>query len=65
MERYQVKSHWYYWFWSIATVSVVAGQLYVGTGYRRMADSFESVALAIGEIQVAIIVAKSDAPKFY
>ena len=33
----QIKSHWYYVFWGIATVSVVAGQLYVGSGYREMA----------------------------
>ena len=30
----QVKSKFYYIFWGIATVAVVAGQLYVGTGYR-------------------------------
>ena len=30
----QVKSRFYYIFWGIATVAVVAGQLYVGTGYR-------------------------------
>tara|TARA_Y100001935_G_scaffold12196_1_gene9501 strand:- start:152 stop:343 length:192 start_codon:yes stop_codon:yes gene_type:complete len=34
----QIKSHWYYVFWGIATVSVVAGQVYVGTGYREMAN---------------------------
>ncbi len=34
----QIKSHWYYVFWGIATVSVVAGQVYVGTGYREMAQ---------------------------
>ena len=32
--RAQVKSRWYYIFWGTATVSVVLGQLYVGTGYR-------------------------------
>ncbi len=32
--RAQVKSRWYYVFWGTATVSVVLGQLYVGTGYR-------------------------------
>ena len=32
--RAQVKSRFYYIFWGIATVSVVAGQLYVGSGYR-------------------------------
>ena len=34
----QIKSHWYYVFWGIATVSVVAGQVYVGSGYREMAN---------------------------
>ena len=37
--RAQVKSRFYYLFWAIATVSVVAGQLYVGTGYRTLAES--------------------------
>ena len=32
--RAQVKSRFYYIFWGIATVAVVTGQLYVGTGYR-------------------------------
>jgi len=39
LKRHQVKSKWYYIFWSIATFSVVMGQLYVGTGYRIMAGS--------------------------
>ena len=30
----QMKSNQYYIFWGIATVAVVLGQLYVGTGYR-------------------------------
>tara|TARA_B100001250_G_scaffold87152_1_gene72064 strand:+ start:657 stop:884 length:228 start_codon:yes stop_codon:yes gene_type:complete len=37
--RNQVKSRFYYLFWGIATVSVVAGQLYVGAGYRSFANS--------------------------
>ena len=39
----QVKSRFYYWFWGLATVSVVAGQLYVGSGYRQMARSFNRI----------------------
>jgi hypothetical protein len=35
----QVKSRFYYIFWGICTVAVVAGQLYVGTGYRLMSES--------------------------
>ena len=38
----QIKSHWYYIFWGIATVSVVAGQVYVGTGYREMANEVKT-----------------------
>lgn len=40
-KRHQVKSRWYYVFWGIATISVVAGQIYVGTGYRQMSLSFD------------------------
>lgn len=37
--RAQVKSRFYYYFWGAATVAVVAGQIYVGSGYRIMAKS--------------------------
>ena len=39
----QVKSRWYYIFWGTATVSVVLGQLYVGTGYRSMYDGMQEL----------------------
>jgi hypothetical protein len=32
--RAQVKSRFYYIFWGAATIAVVLGQLYVGSGYR-------------------------------
>jgi len=38
-KKCQVKSKFYYIFWGIATASVLLGQLYVGTGYRVMAES--------------------------
>ena len=41
--RNQVKSRFYYIFWGAATVSVVLGQLYVGTGYRSFAQSINRV----------------------
>ena len=41
--RAQVKSRWYYIFWGTATVAVCAGQVFVGSGFRRMAESFEKV----------------------
>jgi hypothetical protein len=39
----QVKSKWYYIFWGTATVSVVLGQLYVGTGYRALNSSMQQL----------------------
>ena len=42
-QRNQVKSRFYYIFWGSATIAVVAGQLYVGSGFRRMAESFDKV----------------------
>ncbi|SVC54725.1 uncharacterized protein METZ01_LOCUS307579, partial [marine metagenome] len=32
--RAQIKSNWYYVFWGIATGAVIAGQVYIGVGYR-------------------------------
>jgi len=43
----QIKSHWYYVFWGICTVTVVAGQVYVGTGYRQMAEATKSTAIHV------------------
>ena len=39
--RAQMKSRWYYSFWGAATVAVVAGQIYVGSGYRSLAKSLD------------------------
>ena len=42
-QRAQVKSKFYYIFWGLATVSVFAGQMYVGSGYRQMSRSFNRI----------------------
>ena len=58
--RNQVKSRFYYLFWGIATFSVVAGQVYVGSGYRMFARSLNRIFDTI-ELEV-----RGDyAPKFY
>jgi hypothetical protein len=57
MKKYQVKSRWYYWFWGIATVSVVSGQIYVGTGYRAMAKAIGSV---VSGVDVTLIIPDND-----
>ena len=52
-QRAQVKSRFYYLFWGIATISVVLGQLYVGSGYRLYARSlmriFDSIEVEVGK----------------
>ena len=48
---HQVKAQWYYIFWGIATVSVVMGQIYVGTGYRAMVNSIEEVGEKITQVK--------------
>jgi len=37
--RHQVKTKWYYYFWGSMAVAVVSGQIYVGLGYREMAEA--------------------------
>jgi len=54
-----VKSRFYYLFWGIATFSVVAGQLYVGSGYRVFAQSLNRIFDTI-EVQVS-----DDYERFY
>ncbi len=50
-QRHQVKSRFYYIFWGAATVSVLAGQLYVGFGYRMYAGALMRIFDAI-DVQV-------------
>ena len=38
----QCKSNWYYVFWSACAVAVVSGQIYIGTGYHRFANSINA-----------------------
>lgn len=59
-QRAQVKSRFYYLFWGAATVSVLAGQLYVGSGYRQMARSFNRIMDAI-----VVEVERGLGPRFY
>ena len=57
-KRHQVKSRWYYIFWGAATVSVFAGQMYVGSGYRQMSEAFNRI-LDVVEIEAR------EYPRFY
>ena len=46
----QMKSYHYYIFWGICTVAVVLGQLYVGAGYRVMAESVNKLTYSLVEV---------------
>ena len=52
--RAQVKSRWYYIFWGTATVTVFVGQMYVGNGFRRMAESFDRVLDAPIQMDIGV-----------
>ena len=39
----QIKSYQYYLFWGACTFAVMAGQIYVGTGYRSMSKSLDTL----------------------
>ena len=44
--KHQVKSNMYYVLWGACTIAVMAGQIYVGTGYRSMSESIEKLTNA-------------------
>ena len=39
----QIKSYQYYIFWGACTIAVMAGQIYVGTGYNSMSESVKDL----------------------
>ena len=41
--KHQVKSNKYYLFWGAATIAVMAGQIYVGAGYRSMSQEVKDL----------------------
>ena len=58
----QVKSRFYYIFWGTATVSVVLGQLYVGTGYRYMYNGMKELLQKVDG--VLLRAEPNDGPNF-
>ena len=47
LKKHQVKSKWYYIFWGSMAVAVVGGQVYVGLGYRQMAQATKKTAIHV------------------
>ena len=58
--RAQVKSRWYYIFWGTATVSVVLGQLYVGSGYRILHNDVQQLLRNVD----GVLLHKGDEPDY-
>jgi len=55
--KHQVKSKFYYIFWGVATFTVLFGQLYIGTGYRKMAyEVFYLTEFLRGDEKTNVIV---------
>ena len=52
-KMHQIKSSWYYIFWGLMSASVVAGQIYVGTGYREMSESFKQSVIRIDPLSTS------------
>ena len=46
-KRTQSKENYYYYFWSAVTLVVVAGQIYVGNGYRQMSQDLKDLTSVI------------------
>ena len=57
----QVKSRFYYVFWGTATVAVVLGQLYVGTGYRLLHSGMQEL---LNKVDGVLLHSTPDEPNF-
>jgi len=55
--KHQIKSNKYYLFWGAATIAVILGQIYVGNGFRRMADTNDAISADINLLIENIIYA--------
>ena len=45
--KHQIKSNKYYLFWGACTFAVMAGQIYVGAGYRQMSNQVRDLTEVI------------------
>ena len=55
----QMKSYQYYLFWGVCTVAVMAGQIYVGAGYRSMSQEVKDLTEMI-QIQIELEELRQD-----
>ena len=60
--KHQIKSGKYYIFWGVATIAVMAGQIYVGNGYRTMSESVKDLTEII-EIKIELEELRNNYPR--
>ena len=62
--RHQIKSQWYYIFWGSMAVAVVGGQIYVGLGYRKMAEATKDTSIAVTCTPQYVVVPRNKTGEF-
>ena len=63
----QVKSRWYYIFWGIMAAAVCGGQIYVGLGYREMAEATKGTDIRVScdmPYQIPVVPYKNSTGEF-
>ena len=62
--KHQIKSNKYYLFWGACTVAVVAGQIYVGAGYRQMSQDVKDLTEVL-TIKIEVDTLRQNGGFFY
>ena len=62
--KHQIKSNKYYLFWGACTLAVMAGQIYVGTGYRKMSQDVKDLT-AVLTIKIELDTLRQNGGFFY
>ena len=63
--KHQIKSNKYYLFWGAATIAVIFGQIYVGNGFRKMAESNKAISADINLLIENIMFAVPQQQEYY
>lgn len=63
--KHQIKSNKYYLFWGAATIAVIFGQIYVGNGFRKMAESNKDISADINLLIENIMFAVPQQQEYY
>ena len=63
--KHQIKSNKYYLFWGAATIAVIFGQIYVGNGFRKMAESNNAISADLNLLIENIMFAVPQQQEYY